>query len=63
MQYAKIPPTPLQDFSHERFLFPLLDLRLFVDTDALENQYLAPVVSNARYAQYTFDVLTLDMPY
>jgi hypothetical protein len=54
MQYAKIPPTPLQDF------FPLLDLRLFVDT---ENQYLAPVVSNARYAQYTFDVLTLDMPY
>ena len=57
MQYAKIPPTPLQDF------FPLLDLRLFVDTDALENQYLAPVVSNARYAQYTFDVLTLDMPY
>jgi hypothetical protein len=24
-----------------------------------KNQYLAPVVSNARYAQYTFDVLTL----
>ena len=57
MQYAKntsISPAVT------RFLPPLA-LRLFVNTEALEHQYLEPVVDNVRCATYIFDVLTLDM--
>jgi hypothetical protein len=62
MQYAKMPQLVTRFLTRPDSLFPPLAPRLFVDTDALEHHYLAPVVSNVRYTLYIFDVLTLDMP-
>jgi hypothetical protein len=61
LEHVTSPNVMRQEYVHSAGCHKIPSLHLFVNTEALEHQYLEPVVDNVRRATYIFDVLTLDM--